>query len=421
MLSLAGIFAFILFAWMLSSNHKIINWRVVFWGLVLPILFAFFIFKVPAGRDLFLTINDGVLQVLASAKKGMLFVFGPLALSPGETDPSAGSSIGFILAFQALPTIIFFSALLSLLYYTGLMSLLVRGFSRVFTKLMRISGAESLYVSSNIFVGVESAFTVRPYLARMTNSELCTILTMGMGSVASSVLAFYTFLLKGQFPAIAGHLVSASIMAAPVSILISKLMMPETDQPETLGLTVKDEYKKPASWIEAVIQGANEGVRLCVGIVALLLAFWGLLELVNWLLVITIHQSLQNILGYVFYPFAYLMGVPGEDVSAVAQLLGERSILTEATSYQHLAEYIKSGVITNPRSMVITTYALCGFAHIASVAIFVGGTTSLVPERAKDIARIGFKALIAATITCMVIGAIAGLFFSGSGTILLGK
>lgn len=413
LISLVGMFGLILLAWLGSNNRRVINWRVIVWGVILPLVFGFFIFQVSAGHNLFIIVNNGVDKILSFAKEGMVFLFGPLALSPGET-----GSLGFILAFQALPTIIFFSALMALLYYIGLMSPIIKGFSWLFTKLMRISGAESLYVSSNIFVGVESAFTVRPYLARMTNSELCTILTMGMGSVASTVLALYTAILKPQFGMIAGHLVSASIMAAPISILISKLILPETQTPETLGLSVNEKYDKPANWIEAIIQGANEGVRLCVGIVALLLAFLGLLAMVNWILGATVGISLQQILGYLFYPLTVLMGVPIEDVPIVSQLLGERVIVTEFVAYQDLAKHIQNGVISS-RSMVIATYALCGFAHIASLAIFVGGTAALVPERAKDIARVGFRALIAATITCLVLGAIAGIFFTDADTILL--
>jgi CNT family concentrative nucleoside transporter len=429
LISLLGIFGLLVLTWLISTNRRIINWRMVIWGLVLPLLFAFFIFRVPAGITLFTRVNSGVIKVLSFAKEGMYFLFGPLAVSPGEEGPGGLKSLGFILAFQALPTIIFFSALMALLYYIGLMPLLVKGFSYLFTKLMRVSGAESLYVASNIFVGVESAFTVRPYIEKMTPSELCTILTMGMGSVASTVLAFYTALLEKQFPMIAGHLVSASILAAPISILVSKLMLPEEVIPPTLGKVVKEEYQKPDSWIESIIVGANEGVKLCVGICALLLAFLGLLALVNWILGaggnwigsligISLNLSLQNILGYILYPLTWLMGVPAQDVPIVSTLLGQRAIVTEAVSYQHLSAYISGGGVIQPRSIVIATYALCGFAHIASLAIFVGGTAALVPSRARDLACVGLRALAAATLTCLIMGAIAGLFYQTGNTIL---
>jgi CNT family concentrative nucleoside transporter len=367
---------------------------------------------------LFIWVNSAVIKVLSFAREGMFFLFGPLSVSPGEEGPGGVKSIGFILAFQALPSIIFFSALMSLLYYIGLMPLFIKAFSLLFTRLMKISGAESLYVASNIFVGVESTFTIRPYIEKMTLSELCTILTMGMGSVASSVLAFYTFLLDKQFPMIAGHLVSASILAAPVSILVSKLIMPEDATPITLGQLIREEYQKPNSWIESIIIGANEGIKLCVGICALLLAFLGLLALVNWMLGACANLSLENILSYIFYPLTWLMGVPSGDIPVVARLLGERMILTETVAYQHLSGHISSGAIVEQRSVVIATYALCGFAHIASLAIFVGGTSALVPSRARDLAKIGFRALIGATITCLILGAIAGLFYQTGHTIL---
>jgi len=414
LISFAGIIGLVLFAWLISTNRRVVNWRVVVWGLILPLVFAVFVFLVPAGQKAFILVNAGVVKMLSFAGEGMRFVFGRLAVSEGP------DSLGFILAFHALPTIIFFSALMSLLYYLGVMSLLVKGFAWLFSRLMRVSGAEALYVSSNIFVGVESAFTVRPYLLRMTNSELCTILTMGMGSVASSVLAFYTVILKAQFPMIAGHLVAASILAAPIALLVSKLIFPETGQPETLGQLVAEKYQKPANWIESIIIGANEGVKLCVGIVALLLAFLGLLAMVNWIMGAALGVSLQQILGYIFYPFTLLMGVSWNDIPLVAQLLGERAVVTEAVAYPHLADYVAKGML-EPRSLVITTYALCGFAHIASLAIFVGGTAALVPERARDLAKVGFRALIAATLTTLILGAIAGLFFTNTQTILLTK
>jgi CNT family concentrative nucleoside transporter len=362
---------------------------------------------------------------------GTKFLFGRLALSPGMKNEMGEESLGFILAFQALPTVIFFASLMAVLYYIGVMPWLIRIFSKIFTKLMGISGAESLSTAANIFVGVESATVVRPYLAAMTRSELCTILTGGMATIASSVMALYVFLLQRQFPAIAGHLVSASILGAPAAIVMSKLLLPETERPETLGIEIHPHYDRESTMMESVINGAEAGFKLVVGIVTLLLALIGLVALLDMIIVglgdrvnlltgVHINWSLKGLLGYFFYPFTLMIGVPPADAGKVAQLLGERAILTEVPAYQDLATLLAANSLSDPRSAVIATYALCGFAHVPSVAIFVGGTAALAPGRTRDLAKVGFRAFVAATLACLMIAAVAGTFFSG-GSILLGK
>ena len=431
LVSFAGIFLLMGIAWLLSANRKVVNVRVVLWGTALQLLLALFIFVVPAGSRVFLAVNDAVVSILDNAQAGTRFVFGRLALPPGARNEAGEESLGFILAFQALPTIVFFASLMGALYYLGVMPRLIRFFSSIFTRLMRISGAESLSVSSNIFVGVEANMTVLPHLARMTRSELCTILAAGMATTASNVLALYVFLLHKQFPAIAGHLVSASILSAIAAIVMSKIILPETETPETLGADVKPHYEKESTVFEAVIKGANEGVKMIVGIVALLLAFLGIVALADSLLAagggavnawtgLTIDWSLSGLLGYISYPFAVMIGVPLEDAAAVARLIGERAVLTEVKAYQDLATLLASGAIKDPRSAVLAAYALCGFAHVASLAIFVGGTAALVPSRTKDLSAVGLRALLAATLACLMTAAVAGTFFSG-GSVLFGR
>jgi len=283
LVSLAGIFIIMAFAWLISANRRVINWRVVIWGTVIQMVFALFIFVIPGGSKVFLFVNDAVVKILDSATAGTRFVFGRLALPPGARNDVGEESLGFFLAFQALPAIIFFASLMGALYYAGVMPRLIKLFSKVFTKLMRISGAESMSVSSNIFVGVEANMTVLPYLGKMTKSELCTILAAGMSTTASSVLALYVFILQKQFSTIAGHLVSASILSAVAAIVLSKIIMPETEKPETLGIEIAPHYKKESSIIEAIISNANEGVKMVVGIVALLLAFLGFVSLIDFL------------------------------------------------------------------------------------------------------------------------------------------
>jgi CNT family concentrative nucleoside transporter len=295
---------------------------------------------------------------------------------------------------------------------------------------MKLSGAESLCVSSNIFVGIESSLTIRPHLNEMTRSELCTILAAGMGTIASSMMALYVFILQSEFPTIAGHLVSASILAAPGAVVMAKILLPEDDVPTTLGKKIEPHYEQENNLIEAIINGANNGVRLLVGIVALLLAFLGLVALMDlflgmvggWLngwLNWRVDFSLRGLLGYVFYPFTLIIGVPPSDAGPIARVIGERTVLTEVQSYQDLAKLLAQDVLKHPRSAVITTYALCGFAHVASLAIFVGGIAALAPKRTKDLSELGFRALLAATLGCLMTAAVAGTFFN-KGSILLG-
>ncbi|MDY6836725.1 MAG: nucleoside transporter C-terminal domain-containing protein [Thermodesulfobacteriota bacterium] len=415
--SLFGLFVLMFLAWLVARDKKNINFRLICTGLLLQSLFALIVFRLPAGVVVFSWLNDVVLRVISFAKEGTYFLFGPLAVGPGETGPRGETSVGFILAFQVLPSIIFFSSLVSLFYYLNVVPALIRVFSRIFAYLMQISGAEALCASSNIFVGVESALTIRPYIQDLTTSELCTVLAAGMGTIASTVLALYVGFLHMEFPSIAGHLISASVISAPAAIIMSKLVVPETEKPKTLGISVTVEKdRRSTTWIESIINGANDGMKLCVGIMTLLLAFLGLLSLCNWLLgiigsqVLGMDLSLQVILKYLYYPLTVVMGVPLEDAGAVATLLGERTIVTEVVAYQHLNQLIQEGALTNLRSITIASYALCGFAHIASLAIFVGGFSVLAPTRAKDLAKVAFRALYSATVACLMTGCVAGLF-----------
>ncbi|OGD26898.1 MAG: nucleoside transporter [Candidatus Aminicenantes bacterium RBG_19FT_COMBO_59_29] len=431
LVSFLGIFIIAGFAWLLSANRKVVNWRVVGWGVGLQFLFAFFVFVIPAGTKFFLVVNRVVVTLLGSASAGTRFVFGRLAVPPGMTGEAGETSLGSILAFQGLATIIFFAALIGALYYLGIMPFFIRLFARVFTKLMRVSGAESLCVSSEIFVGVESSLIVRPHLATMTRSELTTILTAGMSTIASTVLAVYVFLLQNEIPAIAGHLVSASLLAAPATLVISKLLMPETETPETLGLDIKPHYEKEENLILAIIGGAKNGLQLLGGIITLLLAFLGLLALLDLMLGWgggylnswfgwNLDWSFRTFLGFLFYPFTLVLGVPPADALSIAKVIGERTVATEVASFQHLSELLAQGALQSPRSALIGSYAICGFAHVASLAIFIGGVGALAPSRYRDLSRLGFRALVAATLVGLMTAAVAGTFFTGS-SILLGK
>lgn len=414
-ISFVGIFVLMGVAWLLSTNRRKLNLRVICWGVGIQLALGLLVFWAPWSREAFGKVDEGVRVLLDATRKGQEFVFGPLA-DMRKTD-------GFVLAFQGLPVIIFFSALMGLLYYWRIMPVIIRGFSWIFTRLMKISGAESLCAASNIFVGIESATAIRPYLQAMTRSEFCTILTAGMATIASSTLGLYVLRLKGAFPNIAGHLISASILSAPAAIVMSKILIPETGRPVTLGKEVKFHHERESGAFEAIISGSMAGVKLVVGIVALLIAFMGMVALIDVGLgafgrQFGLELSLTRGLGYVMRPFAVIMGVPPQDAALVGDMLGTRLVLTEIPAYEALAASMKAGEFANPRSPVIAAYALCGFAHVASLAIFVGGIAALVPGRRKDLAAVGPRALLAASLACLMTGAVAGAFYHTSETII---
>ncbi len=429
LISFLGIFVLLGIAWLFSENRRVVNFRVIIWGTAIQFIFGFLVFVFPPGVVIFLWLNDVVVKVMGSATAGAEFVFGRLALPPGVSN-ATGDSLGFFFAFQGMPTIIFFSALMSLLYFSGIMPRLIRGFARMFTRLMRISGAESLCAASNIFVGIESTLTVRPHLVNMTRSELTVALTAGMATVASNMLAVYVFSLQSVFPTIAAHLISASFISAPAAIVMAKMLVPETGSPETLGQNVHPHYVREANVFEAIINGANAGVKLIVGIVALLIAVLGLVALtdlflggigakINLFSGWNLDLSLRNILGYLFYPFALIIGVPLPDVSPIARILGERVIVTELTAYQDLAVIMKSHLLSDPRSAVVCAYALCGFAHVASLAVFIGGVSAIAPSTTRILSSIGIRALVAASLACLMTACVAGTFFT-AGSLIFG-
>ncbi len=425
LVSFFGLFILLGLAWLFSTNRRNVNFRVVGWGLAIQLAFALFIFVVPAGAKVFLAVNDGVVEVLDAATAGAKFLFGPLAEAPGNE-----GSLGFILAFQAFPTIIFFSSLVAILYYYNILPLLIRWFAQAFTRLMHISGAESLCAASNIFVGIESSLTVRPHLGKMTRSELCTVLTAGMATVASNVLALYVFTLQAHFSTIAGHLVSASFLSAPAAIIMSKLLLPEDHRPATLGKAIRPHYEKESNVFEAVINGARGGVTVIVGISALLVAVLGLVALadlilggvgerINGLLNMSVDWSLKGLLGYLFYPLTLALGIPVSDAGLAAQIIGERVVLTEVASYKDLAAALAANQFFHSRSPVIIAYALCGFAHVASMAIFVGGVGAIAPNKTRALSQIAFRALAAATLACLLTACVAGTFYMPGSSLLV--
>ncbi|MCL4415953.1 MAG: nucleoside transporter [Actinobacteria bacterium] len=416
-LSICGLVFLILVCFIFSESRKHISWRIVFICLTLQFIFAFIFIYLPAGSYIFSFVNKGFDKVLNAISKSSNFLFGNLALPPIEK-----GSIGFILLFQAFPSIIFFASVLSALYYLKILSTLIEKISKWLVKIMPVSGAEILSAVTNIFVGIEAVLAVKPYLSKMTKSELTTVLTAGMATVASSVLAFYTFILKPVFPSIASHLISASVLGAPAAILISKMLVPEKEKPETLGKATNCYTEPYDNLTESLIKGAEEGMKMVAGIVAILLVFLSLLyfgnDVLQW---ITLHTfgkaiSLSNLLSYLFYPFAYLSGIPIKDAPIFASLLGERLIATEVTSYQNLAILLQNKTI-DLRTAFVASYALCGFAHFASMSIFAGGLVAIAPEHKKTIGKIAFKSLIAANLATLMMSYIVNIFYTGKGLI----
>jgi len=421
--SFLGLFLLMFCAWAISADRRRLNWRLIGWGVAVQLVFGAFIFLVPLGTRIFLFLSDAVVRVLDVAMEGGRFCFGVLTIPPGKE-----GSLGFILVFQALPTIIFFAALMEILYFLKIMPFIIRQFARFFTKAMRLSGAESLCAASNIFVGIESATTILPYLPRMTRSELCTILAAGLATIASSVLGLYVLMLHQNFPNIAGHLMSASLLSAPAALIMSKLLMPEKEQPDTLGQVVDPHYERESNVIEAAIRGATAGGKLVMGVIIMLIAFLGLVALLNLLLSGVSHLvykamgiypnlKLEHLLSYLFYPFALIIGVPPADALEVARLLGIRTIMTEIPAYQQLEQMIADGTLQYGRSAVLAGYALCGFAHVPSIAIFVGGISALAPNQTATLSRVAIRALVAATLACLMTAAVAGTFY-GHGSVL---
>ncbi|MCB1139628.1 MAG: nucleoside transporter [Leptospiraceae bacterium] len=421
-ISLLGILGLIAIAWILSENRKALRWKPVFAGLLLALAIGAFLFAWDGGREVLKWLNDGFLVLVEASKAGSQFLFGRLAIGPGGE-----GSLGPILMFQVLPSIVFFSALIGVLYYVGLMGFLIRIFARAFSRLFRLSGAESLTTASNIFVGVESILTVKPHLRALTRSEIHMVLAAGMATVASNVMVAYYEMLKDHFPNIVGHLISATLISAPAAVVFAKMLVPEREQPETLGVHIHPHYEKESSLIEAVINGASNGLKLISGIVALLLAVLGLVALLNIMLKGgtelvsggSLSLTLEGILGYLFYPLSLMIGIEPEQALAASQLIGERVVITEFGSYQHMAGMIADGQI-NDRTAIIVSYVLCGFAHFASLAIFAGGITAIVPEKTKEVASVAFRALISANLACLMTGAVAGLFYTGQSVLFAG-
>lgn len=426
--SLVGLLVLAGIAWSLSSDRRRIPWRVVAWGLGLQLVFGLFILRTPLGEGIFNAANAVVVALLGFTVEGARFIFGDLVFNsvpvgPGEPGmgpmtPDGGTvaRTGAFFAFNVLPTIIFFSSLMTVLYHLGLMQWIVKGVAWVMQRTMKTSGAETLSAAGNIFVGqTEAPLLIKPFVDRMTNSELNAVMTAGFATVAGGVLAAYVGMLLPYFPDIAGHLMAASVMSAPAALLVAKLMLPETETPETAGRLEMEVERPDANVIGAAARGAGEGLFLALNVGAMLLAFIALIALVNAALgwgagLVGIGSlSLQGILGWVLAPLAWIMGVSWADAPVVASLMGVKTVLNEFVAYLQLSDTLGQGVPLEPRSLIIATYALSGFANFSSIAIQIGGIGGIAPARKQDLAKLGLKAMIGGSIAAFMTATVAGM------------
>ncbi|MDE3187433.1 MAG: NupC/NupG family nucleoside CNT transporter [Acidobacteriota bacterium] len=400
-----GILAVLAAAWLGSTDRRHIRWRTVAWGLGLQGVFAFFVLRFDYGQRAMSWAGDVVNTMLGSTAAGTKVLFGALG--------TPYTSLGSIFAFQVLPTIIFISAFFAVLYHIGLMQIIIRGLAWVMLKTMRISGAESMNVAASIFMGqTEAPLTIRPFLSKATRSELMTIMTSGMAHVSGGIMAMY--IAQGVA---AKHLLAAVIMTSPGTILISKMLVPETDVPATEGRVVipEDEAHKEENLIGAIARGTIDGGKLAMNVAIMLISFLALVALLDSLLGwIHMHAglhwvpgSLGQILGFLFAPVAWLIGVPWHDCGVIGNLLGTRMALNEVIAYISLGA---QKAVLAPRSFTIATFALCGFANLGSIGMQIGGIGALVPERRNDLARLGVRAMLAGTMANLISASIAGMF-----------
>ena len=394
MTGILGIILLLLIAYGLSNNRKQINYRTVIWGFSLQFIFAFLILRTPIGKPFFGFFDQAITRLIGFSNEGANFLFGNNPLF--ET-----------FAFRVLPTIIFFSALMSIFYHFGILQRVVSFIAKGMQRTMGTSGAETLSVSANIFVGQsESPLLVKPYISKMTQSELMTMMVGGFATVAGGVLAFYVSWLT-NIPGIAGHLLSASMMSAPAALALSKIIYPETEVSPTIGDVSISNDSNTSNIMEAIGNGATDGLKLAANVAAMLIAFVSIIALFNYLLSFA-GLSMESILGFIFKPLAWSMGIPWEDSSVIGSLLGKKIVFTELIAFSDLKDLIDNQAISE-RSAIIASYALCGFANFGSIGIQLGGIGGIAPDRKKDLSKLVLKAMIGGALASFMTASIAGI------------
>ncbi|MFL3007511.1 MAG: NupC/NupG family nucleoside CNT transporter [Candidatus Neomarinimicrobiota bacterium] len=397
-----GIFALLMIAYVLSNNRNAIKFETIFWGLGLQVFFGLIILKIPFIKSQFFFVDKVFKTLISFSDKGSDFLFSSFVPGIGYHE----AMINF--AFRALPVVIFFSSLISIAYHFGIIQIAVKWIARLMEKSMKTSGAETLSISANIFVGqTEAPILIRPYIKNMTTSELMAVMTGGFATVAGSVLALYVLWLE-KIPGIAGHMLAASIMSAPASLVIAKLIYPETEKANSLDELELRVEKNTANAMDALGNGATQGLKLAANIGAMLVAFISILSMINFTLEYFLNINLQEILGIIFSPLAWTMGIPWQEANIVGRLMGEKIVLTELIAYGSLGDLIKNNLISE-RSAIISSYALCGFANFGSIGIQLGGIGAMAPEKKNVLSKIVFKAMIGGALASWLTATIAGI------------
>ena len=396
-----GIIVLLGIAFLLSNNKPLINKNIIFWGLGLQISFAIIILKTTFGKALFFYFNILIVKLISFADAGSDFLFTSFI-------PEVGYDQALInFAFRALPVIIFFSSLIAATYHLGIIQIIIKNIAKVMEKTMKTSGAETLSISANIFVGqTEAPILIRPYISKMTNSELMTVMVGGFSTVAGSVMALYVTWLN-NIPEIAGHLLAASVMSAPAALMVAKIIYPETKSYQIIHSNSINLKSQDNNLVDAIGRGATDGLKLAANVAAMLIAFISLVAMINFILSL-LGTSMQEMLGLLFKPLAWTMGIPWADAKIVGTLMGEKIVLTELIAFRDLSDYVSNNTISE-RSVIIASYALCGFANFGSIGIQLGGIGSMAPKRKKDLSKLVFKAMLGGAIASWLTASIVGI------------
>ena len=399
---LIGIVVLLGIAYILSNNRKAIKHRIIIWGIGLQVFFAFIILKIPLVKSQFSFVDNLFKKLISFSDEGSNFLFKSFVPGVGYHE----AMINF--AFRALPVIIFFSSLIAVTYHFGIIQFIVKWVARLMEKTMKTSGAETLSVSANIFVGqTEAPILIRPFINSMTNSELTAVMTGGFATVAGSVLALYVLWLNA-IPGIAGHMLAASIMSAPAALVMAKIIYPETEKSDTIGDLKISVKKQDANAMDAIGRGATDGLKLAANVGAMLVAFISFIAMVNFSLEYFLGTTVEELLSVIFQPIAWSMGVPWNEAKIMGRLMGEKIVLTELIAYSNLGEIINNNEISE-RTAIIASYALCGFANFGSIGIQLGGIGGIAPERRKDLSKLALKAMIAGALASWLTATIAGI------------
>ena len=399
---LIGIVVLLGIAYILSNNRKAIKHRIIIWGVGLQVFFAFIILKIPLVKSQFSFVDNLFKKLISFSDEGSNFLFESFVPGVGYHE----AMINF--AFRALPVIIFFSSLIAVTYHFGIIQFIVKWVARLMEKTMKTSGAETLSVSANIFVGqTEAPILIRPFINSMTNSELTAVMTGGFATVAGSVLALYVLWLNA-IPGIAGHMLAASIMSAPAALVMAKIIYPETEKSDTIGDLKISVKKQDANAMDAIGRGATDGLKLAANVGAMLVAFISFIAMVNFSLEYFFSTTVEELLSVIFQPIAWSMGVPWDEAKIMGRLMGEKIVLTELIAYSNLGEIINNNEISE-RTAIISSYALCGFANFGSIGIQLGGIGGIAPERRKDLSKLALKAMIGGALASWLTATIAGI------------